>query len=216
MTSQPQSDQAQSPHPDRPESWHRYEPLIMAHDVGHVRDRSTAVVGGGSPFQSSVLGILDLRELPQRLYGSARASALAAVDRHYNSNALIVADLSNEASYGEFLFETFGPRVIGMQITRRGDGMNVERRPVGHGAMLVYTIGRTNLIDYFHSLMTNDMVRMVKGPDSERAFAQFANLQAEMRESGQVYTCLPGQYDDLAISCCMLAWAYRHPHLRSW
>ena len=147
---------------------------------------------------------------------AAHAPAHWPVDRHYQSNALIVADLSNEASYGEFLFETFGSRVIGMQITRHGDGMQPEHRPVGRGRMLVDTIGRTHLIDYFHSLIATNMVRMVKGPDSERAFGQLANLQAEMRDSGKVYTCLPGQLDDLGISCCMLAWACRHPHWPSW
>jgi hypothetical protein len=214
MTSQQKSNLR--PHPDRPDSWPIFKPLIIAHDIGHKRDRSTAVVGGGSPFQSSILGILDLRELPQGQYGSARASALAAVDRHHRNNALIVADLSNEASYGEYLCETFGARVIGLQITRHGDGTNVERRPVGSGSMLVYTIGRTYLIEYFHSLMANNMVRMVDGPASRQAFAQLANLETEQRESGTVYKTLPGQHDDLGISCCMLAWAFQHPHLRSW
>src|SRR4029077_2628559 len=83
-------------------------------------------------------------------------------------------------------------------------------------AMLIYNVGRTYLIEQFHSLMVNHTVRFVKGPASESAYAQFANLQTEMRESGTVYTTLPGQHDDLAISCCMLGWAFRHPHLRSW
>ena len=78
------------------------------------------------------------------------ASALAAIDRSYNSNALIVADLSNDATYAEVLFETFGPRVIGLQIGRYGDGMTSERRPVKHGAMSVYTIGRTYLLELLH------------------------------------------------------------------
>ena len=34
-----------------------FRPLIIAHDVGHSRDRSTAVVGGNSPFQPRLLGI---------------------------------------------------------------------------------------------------------------------------------------------------------------
>ena len=106
--------------------------------------------------------------------------------------------------------------MIGLQITRHGDGNNAERRPVGRGSMLVYTIGRTYLIDYFHSLMANDRVRMVKGPASESAFAQLANLEAELRESGKVYKTPSGQHDDLGISCCMLAWAFRHSHLLSW
>jgi hypothetical protein len=29
-----------------------------------------------------------------------------------------------------------------------------------------------------------------------------------MRETGVVYTCPPGQHDDLGISCAILAWAY--------
>jgi len=28
--------------------------------------------------------------------------------------------------------------------------------------------------------------------------------------------CPPGQHDDLGISCAMLAWAARHPHLSAW
>ena len=102
------------------------DPLIIAHDVGRSRDRSTAVVGGNSPFQPRLLGIRELEELPQGLYGSARASALATIDRRYNSNALIVADLSNDATYAEVLFEIFGARVIGVQISRTGDGMNLS------------------------------------------------------------------------------------------
>ena len=127
-----------------------------------------------------------------------------------------MADLSNEASYGEFLYQTFGPRLIGMQITRHGDGTKWERRPVGRGSMLVYIIGRTYLIDYFHSLLASERVRMVKGPASQQAFAQLANLAAEQRESGKVYKPSSGQHDDLGISCCMRAWAFRHPHLQSW
>ena len=87
-------------------------------------------------------------------YGSARASALAAVDRRYYSNALIVADLSYDPTYAEVLLETFGQRVIGLHISRHGDGMNSERRPVRHGYVLVYTIGRNYLIELFHARIT--------------------------------------------------------------
>ena len=45
---------------------------------------------------------------------------------------------------------------------------------------------------------------------SDRVLIQF------MRETGVVYTCPPWQHDDLGISCAMLAWAARHPHLDSW
>src|SRR3954464_14460188 len=94
--------------PDDVKSWPVFRPLIIAHDVGRSRDRSTAVVGGNSPAQPRLLGITELEELPQGLYGSARASALAAVDRRQQCNSLIVADLSNDATYGEVLYDTFG------------------------------------------------------------------------------------------------------------
>ena len=61
------------------------------------------MVGGNCPFGSRLLGIKELVELPQGLYGSDLANALAAVDRPYNRNGLIVADLSNDATYAETL-----------------------------------------------------------------------------------------------------------------
>jgi hypothetical protein len=70
-------------------SYNREDPqlgLIIAHDVGCRRDHSTAVVGGNSPTPPRLLGIAELTELPQGLYG-ARASALAAADRRCNHNA---------------------------------------------------------------------------------------------------------------------------------
>lgn len=75
-------------------TWPAFQPPDQAHDVGRSRDRSTAVVGGHSPYGRQLLGIGEAEELPQNLIGHARASALAAVDRRYNNNALIVADLS--------------------------------------------------------------------------------------------------------------------------
>ena len=165
-------------------TWPAFKPLIIAHDVGRSRDRSTAVVGGNSPCGRRVLGIREAEELPQGLYGSARASALAKIDRRYNSNALIVADLSNDPTYAEVLFDMFGPRVIGLHITRHGDGMSFEWRPVKHSAMLVYTIGRNMLLELFHTELQCDAVRFVDGPMMRRAFEQLANLETEMRESG--------------------------------
>jgi hypothetical protein len=76
------------------------------------------VIGGNGPLPPRLLGVLHSEELPQGLYGSPRASALAAIDRRYNHNALIVADLSYDPTYAEVLYETFGPRVIGLHITR--------------------------------------------------------------------------------------------------
>jgi hypothetical protein len=197
-------------------SWPGFKPLIIAHDVGRSRDRSTAVVGGNSPYGRRVLGIREAQELPQNQFGSARASALAAVDRKYDCNALIVADLSFDPSYADVLFETFGPRVIGLHISRGGDGTNTEWRQVKDGCLPVYTIGRTYLLELFHTELQSDLVRFADGPAMRRAFEQLANLEAEFRESGTVYTCPTGQHDDLGISCAMLAWAARHRLVDSW
>ena len=79
-----------------PSLWPRLHPLLIAHDVGGSRDRSTAVVGGYCGYAPGILGITEFNELPPDLYGSARASALAQVDARYDRNALIVADLSND------------------------------------------------------------------------------------------------------------------------
>jgi hypothetical protein len=202
--------------PDDVRTWGCFRPLIIAHDVGRSRDRSTAVIGGLAPFDASLIGIQDAYELPQKLYGSARASALAAIDRRYESDALIVADLSYDPTYAEVLHETFGPRVIGVQISRHGDGTNFERRPVKGSAMLVYTVGRSDLLGLYHSLLQSGRVRIVDGPTTRRAYEQLVALETEMRESGIVYTCPSGQHDDLGISCAMLAFAARHQHLSSW
>ena len=39
---------------DDPSTWPVFKPLIIAHDVGRSHDRSTAVVGGNSPFRPLV------------------------------------------------------------------------------------------------------------------------------------------------------------------
>ena len=197
-------------------TWPFFRPTIIAHDVGRSRDRSTAVVGGNCPVQPRLLGIAEFLELPQGLCGSPLASELAAVDRRYFGDALIVVDLSNDSTYAEVMHEMFGPRVIGLHISRNGDGMNVERRRVSRGAMLVYTVGRTYLLELFHAELQSRQVRFVDGPASRRAFEQLANLETEQRDTGTVYKCPPGQHDDLGISCAMLAWAARHPHLSLW
>ena len=116
--------------PDDPRTWPAYKPLIIAHDVGRSRDRSTAVVGGNSPYGRRLLGIAEAVELPPKLFGQALASELARVDREYHSNTLIVADVSNDDTYAEVLYAMFGQRAIGLHITRCGDGANGEWRAV--------------------------------------------------------------------------------------
>ena len=130
-----------------PRSWPHLHPVLITHDVGGSRDRSTAVVGGFCTYAPGKLGITEFNELPQGLYGSDRASALAQIDARYDRNGLIFADLSNDTSYGEQLFETFGPRVIGVHIGRHGDGMQADRRRVGRGSIVIYHIGRSHLLE---------------------------------------------------------------------
>ncbi len=38
------------------------------------------------------------------------------IDQTYDHNCLIVPDLSRDPTYGETLYDTFGPRIVGVQI----------------------------------------------------------------------------------------------------
>ena len=67
-----------------------------------------------------------------------------------------------------------------------------------------------------HSELQSDRVKIVDTPTTRRAYEQLMALEAEIRESGIVYTCPPGQHDDLGISFAMLVWAARHPHVKWW
>jgi hypothetical protein len=203
--------------PDDISTWPCFKPPIAAHDVGHTRDRSTAVVGGNSPFGQPLLGIGEAKELPQGLFGHARARALSDVLASHGNIGLVVADLSNDESYAEVLHEWFGARVIGLRITSQGNGREAGLWQVKTGIVPVYTIGRTYLLESFHTELEAGRVRLAKGPELAQAYQQLANLQAEYRQSGTVYSCPAGHHDDLAISCAMLSWAARHPHLeRGW
>ena len=203
--------------PDDPTTWPMKIRLI-AHDVGRSNDRSTAVVGGHCPLFSGarLLGVQQFAELPLGLYGSQLASALAGVDQTYNRDCLIIADLSNDATYVESLFDTFGQRVIGVQICRSGDGTAMDRRRVKHGAIPVYRVGRTFLLELLLAELRDRRIKFAKTAESARAFDQLAALEPEQRESGTVYKCPPGQHDDLAMSLAMLAWAAQHMHLEYW
>lgn len=202
--------------PDDPSTWLLKIPII-AHDVGRTNDRSTAVIGGHCPFNlgTPVVGVQEVLELPLELYGSELANALAAIDQHYDRNCLIVADLSNDPTYTETLFDTFGRRVIGVTIGRHGDGMTWETRRVRSGAVLVYQVGRTFLFDQLLAALRDRRVRFAPTADSKRAYEQLTKLELQRRESGNVYTS-PLGHDDLAISVAMLVWAARHPHLEPW
>src|SRR5207244_3811843 len=113
----------------------------------------------------------------------------------------------------EVLIETFGLRVVGLQIGRYGDGMNHETRLCRSGHLQVYNIGRSYLLELFLAELNSDRVRFVSSKDTLLAFEQLVNLEVELRDAGTVYTCPPGRHDDLGMSLAMLAWAAQHPHL---
>jgi hypothetical protein len=191
-------------------------PSIIAHDVARSKDRSTAVVGGRSPYAPDFVFASEFTELRQGLYGSARANELAVIDRKLGSRNLIVADLSNDPTYAEILFAMFGARVIGLHITRSGDGMSFEYWQVKNGFIRVYTIGRSFLLDLLHQKMCDNKVRILHGATAMQAYQQLMTLEIELRESGLIYGCPSSQHDDLAISLAITVWAADHPHLPFW
>ena len=198
-----------------PQLFNLLKPTIIAHDVGRSKDHSTAVVGGRSALVDPVFAS-EFTELRQGLYGSVRAEELAAVDRRLGATNLIVADLSNDPTYAEVLFECFGQRLIGLHITRSGDGMERQIWQVKTGFIPVYTIGRTYLLDFLHRTMSDNQLRILPGPAALQAYEQLMMLEVDLRESGMVYHCPSGHHDDLAISLAMLVWAACHPHLPYW
>ena len=67
--------------PDDVSTWPDFKPLIIAHDVGRSRDRSTAVVGGNSSVRTTAArNSAKLEELPQGLFGQ-RAGECAGCGR---------------------------------------------------------------------------------------------------------------------------------------
>ena len=70
------------------------------------------------------------------------------------------------------------PRVVGLHISRSGDGMNVEYRPVKSGAMLAYTIGRTYLLELYQNELQSDQVHIVDSAISRRAYEQLMALRS--------------------------------------
>jgi hypothetical protein len=200
--------------PDDPARWPIKYPLIT-HDVGRTHDRSTAVVGGYSPLVPSELVVKEIVELPQGYFGHQLASALMNVDARYYHDAVIVPDLSNDASYAEVLYEAFGKRVVGVQIGAAGDGTTIETRILKNGYVRVYRLGRTFLLDYLLQKFRAGQIRLIDGPMARKAYEQLNALEFERTEDRVRYICPPGQHDDLAMSLAMLAWAVDHPHFRA-
>jgi hypothetical protein len=197
--------------PNNAALWPIKYPLIT-HDVGRTNDRSTAVVGGYSPLAPNELVVMEIVELPQGYFGHQLAAALVDVDARYQHNAVIVPDLSNDASYAEVLYDAFGNRVQGVQIGAAGDGTTIETRMLKNGFVRVYRVGRTFLLDYLLQKFRAGQIRMTDGPMARKAYEQLNVLEFERTDDRVRYICPPGQHDDLAMSLAMLAWAADHRH----
>jgi hypothetical protein len=193
-------------------------PHIIAHDVGHTNDRSTAVIGGPSPLAPGLIGISRFEELPQGLSGHARVEALAMHDRDCGYKSLIIPDLSYDPSYADLLLERIGgQRIIGIQITSSGDTIDHwEPRYLKHGTIRVYKVPRSVLLNALLLDMERDVFRIRADANSLRAYQQLMRLEIEFKQNRMLYKCPAGHHDDLAISWAILAWAARHPHLRWW
>src|SRR5215831_189637 len=158
--------------PVHPNMWDFFRPHIIAHDVGHTKDRSTAVIGGPSPLAPGLIGVSKFEELPQGLSGNTRADALALIDSRY-PKGLIIVDLSFDPSYADILVERFGERVIGLRITSTGDTIdNWEVRQLKRGQILVYKVSRTYLLDLLLREMQNEVVRILHSANSVHAYQQ--------------------------------------------
>jgi hypothetical protein len=59
-------------------------------------------------------------------------------------------------------------------------------------------------------------IKIVNNAISRLACQQLADLVVEDGDSGRIYKCASGRHDDLGISCAIVAWAARHPHLEAW
>jgi hypothetical protein len=166
----------------------------------------------GAPLVHAELVVKEIVELPQGYFDHQLAGALVEVDARYQHNAVIVPDLSNDASYAEVLCDTFGKRVVGVHISAAGNGDTIDTRILKNGFVRVYRLGRTFLLDYLLQKFRAGQIRLFDGPMARKAYEQLNALEFERTEDRVRYICPPGQHDDLAMSLAMLAWAADHRH----
>ena len=152
------------------------------------------------------------------LYGSELANALAAIDQAYDRNCLIVADLSNDPTYGETLV-----RHVRSARRWRADRSLRRRHDVRAAArqkMALYpsiTLAGPSCSNSCSPRCATTGSALPTAPESVRALMSNSwQLEPEQRPSGMVFKCPSGQHDDLAMSLAMLAWAAQHLHLECW
>ena len=188
-------------------------PYIIAHDVGGSRDRSTAVIGGPVPYHPDIT-IRESHQLPTCRFGSDRAAELRRIDQSYEHKTLLVFDVSNDSTYGEILLSMFPRRLLGIQITSSGDGMELDHRFYANGCLPILKVGRTQLLEHLHLHLEEGQIRVADNDNNRTAYNELNRLQVEARQRGRVYSCPGGEHDDLAISWAMLVFFAKHPVLR--
>jgi hypothetical protein len=94
--------------------------------------------------------------------------------------------------------------------------MDFEAWQVKKGQVMVYTIGRTQLLDILHNALLGNQLRIADSPENRLAYDQLNKLEVEYRETGRFYTCSSGEHDDLGISYAMLVQTALHPHVMEW
>ena len=116
--------------------------------------------GSGSASRSS-------RNCRKGSIGSARADALAVVDRAVRHKTLIVVDLSYDATYAEILFERFGSaRHWRANHAQWRWPTTVEHRPVKDGMSRSIRLAARYLLDLLLREMQDDMIRILNGRNS--------------------------------------------------
>ena len=113
--------------------------------------------------------------------------------------------------------ETFGPRVIGLQISRHGDGMTFERRPVRHGAMPVYTHRPEPICS---SIFAPNCIwsgaHCAIRPTAVAPLSSWCDWKPRCGRAERSTLARRGSTMISASRCAMLVWAARHPHLEHW
>jgi hypothetical protein len=115
------------------------------------------------------------------------------------------------------LCDAFGKRVVGVQIGAAGDGTTIETRPLKHGVVRVYRLGRTFLLDGLLQKFRANQIRLIDGPMVRKAYEQLNALEFERTEDRVRYICPPGQHDDLAWPCWLgrqtigISWKFGRP-----
>ena len=147
--------------------WDFFKPYIIAHDVGHTKDRSTAVIGGPSLLAPGLIGIKGFEELPQGLSGNTRADALATASQFAKTP---------QFSRDTLLFLAPGKRGSGRKV------MPTNAAPCSRVTSALRTASGTNVQRYYNEVGTHLWLR------------NDVPIPRAVRSAGHIITVLHQQY----------------------